>query len=434
MSIGILLNLFYWGYELVYEGRTLVEEFLRDPVAHLLIVLSVPVMVFVGYEFVQERRLRARVEEANIQLQNSRNKLHELARELEGIMRAVPAGVLTTDGEGVINYFNHRAMACFNKGEAQIYGTHLWDHFCEAGAVERVVRQLLHRAQPEPVTLEATLLSGRVVEIALSSKLDEKGRIEGVIAGFVDITEVIEMYSQLESAYEELKSIDELKSNILANVSHELRTPITVTKGAIELALDEKNEEERRSLLKTAVAALVRQNLIIEDLLQAAKFERGEVKLFLGDVDVVKIINKVVEEFEPIIMEEGLKLKIDVENRLPKARADGIALERVLRNLLGNAVKFNKRGGEIHIEAVQRSDFIEVCISDTGVGIPEDKLEKIFEPFYQIDASPTRRYGGTGMGLTVVKAIVEAHGGEVSVESIPGEGSRFCFTLPIWRD
>jgi two-component system sensor histidine kinase VicK len=105
----------------------------------------------------------------------------------------------------------------------------------------------------------------------------------------------------------------------------------------------------------------------------------------------------------------------------------------VLRNLISNAIKFNKEGGEIIIEARERGNMVEVCVSDTGIGIPEDRLDKIFERFYQVDSSPSRRYGGTGLGLAIVKETVEAHGGRITVESKLGKGSRFCFTLPAAR-
>ncbi len=240
-------------------------------------------------------------------------------------------------------------------------------------------------------------------------------------------------HEELQHAYEELKSIDELKSNILANVSHELRTPITIAKGAIELAMDEENPEERRRALKMALDALTRQNFIVADILEAAKFEKGMVKLNLEAVDVAQMIKRVVYEFEPMLITEGIKMEIDVE-KVPHAMADPKQLGHVLRNLISNAIKFNRRGGRITINARERGGLVEVCISDTGIGIPDDKLDKIFERFYQIDSSPTRRYGGTGMGLAIVKEVVEAHGGEVTVKSKVGEGSTFCFTLPIWRE
>jgi signal transduction histidine kinase len=241
-------------------------------------------------------------------------------------------------------------------------------------------------------------------------------------------------YEELQEAYEELKSLDELKSNIIANVSHELRTPITIAKGAIELAMDEEDVNEKNKLLQMALNALIRLNFIVGDLIEAAKIEKGEVKLKLGAVNVEEVIKSVVDEFKPMYIKDNLKVRVEVEEDLPLAKADYKELRHVLRNLVSNAIKFNREGGEIVIEARKMGDMIEVCVSDTGIGIPEDKLDKIFERFYQIDSSPTRRYGGTGMGLAIVKEVVEAHGGRVTVESELGKGSRFCFTLPAWRD
>jgi|Deesub1362B_J571_1020462.scaffolds.fasta_scaffold00928_3 PAS domain S-box-containing protein len=241
-------------------------------------------------------------------------------------------------------------------------------------------------------------------------------------------------HKELQKAYEELKSLDELKSNILANVSHELRTPITIAKGAIELAMDEKDPKEKNQLLKMALNALVRQNFIVEDILEAAKFEKGEVELKLEAVDMAQVINLVTDELKPMLIKENIKTEINVDKKLPLARADQKQLRHVLRNLLSNAIKFNREGGSITIEAREKLGMLEVCVSDTGIGIPKDKLDKIFERFYQVDSSPTRRYGGTGLGLAIVKEIVEAHGGRVTVESELGKGSKFCFTIPVWRE
>jgi signal transduction histidine kinase len=241
-------------------------------------------------------------------------------------------------------------------------------------------------------------------------------------------------YEELQRAYEELKTLDELKSNIIANVSHELRTPLTIAKGAIELAKKEGDPEERYELLKMAEEALTRQNFIVENLIEGAKMRRGERRLKLEPIDVAELIRQVIDEFRPMLIKGKLTMEMSLAEDLPKVRADREQLRLVLRNLLSNAVKFNREGGRITIRAENKHDMLEVCVSDTGIGIPKDKLDKIFERFYQVDSSPTRRYGGAGMGLAIVKEVVEAHGGRVTVESELGKGSTFCFTLPIWRE
>ncbi len=234
----------------------------------------------------------------------------------------------------------------------------------------------------------------------------------------------------LQKAYEELKTVDELKDNIISNVSHELRTPITIVKGAIEIAVDEEDPEERNMILNTARGALIRQDSIIEDLIEATKMKKRK-KLELEPVDVAGAITIVGGEVKSTLTKNKVNMKIDMKEDLPEVRADYKELAHVLRNLVDNAIKFNKEGGEVIVRAGEKNGMVEVCVSDTGIGIPEDEFDKIFEYFYQLDSSPTRSYSGTGMGLAIAKEVVEAHGGEITVESELDKGSRFCFTVPI---
>jgi len=243
--------------------------------------------------------------------------------------------------------------------------------------------------------------------------------------------ELKKAHEELRLAYEELREVEELKSNILANVSHELRTPISIAMSAIEMAKSKDNPEERKTLLNVAYNALLRQNLIVDDLIEAAKFQKSEISLKFEVLDFLDIVGQLWDRFWHVIKKDGIRVQVDMEENLPKIYADRVQIMRVLRNLISNAIKFNREGGNITITARQRGEMLEVCVSDTGIGIPEDKLEKIFEWFYQVDASPTRRYGGTGLGLAIVKEIVKAHGGEVKVKSKVGKGSTFCFTVPV---
>ncbi|MFQ6137425.1 MAG: sensor histidine kinase, partial [Candidatus Hydrothermarchaeales archaeon] len=132
--------------------------------------------------------------------------------------------------------------------------------------------------------------------------------------------------------------------------------------------------------------------------------------------------------------ENEIEIKTSIQEDLPKVRADFDELKHVIINLLDNAIKFNRRGGKVLIEAGPQGNVVEVSVSDTGIGIAEEHLEKIFDRLYQVDISTTRKHGGIGMGLAVAKEIVEAHGGEITVKSELGKGSRFRFTLPIARE
>ncbi len=243
-------------------------------------------------------------------------------------------------------------------------------------------------------------------------------------------SELKEAHEKLGVAYDELKSISELKRNIVSNVSHELYTPLTIIKGSLDILRDEEKDESKMKLLQLAQNAISRQKLIIRNLIEAAELERGEIKLELRPVKIEELILSLADEFKPQLLDKGISMSINIKEDIPPVLADRIRIKHVLRNLINNAIKFNKKEGKILIE-VEKKENIEVCIEDTGIGIPEDKVNKIFQRLYQVDSSTSRRYGGTGMGLMVVKETIEAHGGSVSVKSKEGKGTRICFTLPF---
>jgi PAS domain S-box-containing protein len=239
------------------------------------------------------------------------------------------------------------------------------------------------------------------------------------------------LHEETRKAYEELKSIDELKSNLIASVSHELKTPITIGKAAVELAMREDDPGKRREMLVMALDAWKREDRIASDLIDTARLERGELRLSLESLDIRDVITLCAGDMRQVARKKKVSIRASVPGELPWVKGDFRALKHVLYNLIDNAIKFNRDGGEVLIEAREKKGMVEVCVSDTGLGIPGDKIGKVFDRFYQVDGSLTRRYGGTGMGLAIAKEIVEAHGGRIWVESEPGEGSEFCFTLPI---
>lgn len=245
--------------------------------------------------------------------------------------------------------------------------------------------------------------------------------------------ELREANEKLRMAYEELKELSVLKDALIANVSHELRTPITIAKGSIDLAAEEQDYERRKKLLTMALEALERQNRIVGDLIayqERTKAEGEEV------VDLEQAIAMSVGMFKKEAEKKKVTIKVRVEKpgvkgRLPLVRGKAEKVLHVLGNLMDNAIKFNREGGEVLVEAHRKNGVVEVCVEDTGIGIPRDKLDRVFDRFYQVDSSLTRRYGGTGMGLAVARGIVEGYGGKMWVESEEGKGSKFCFTLPV---
>jgi signal transduction histidine kinase len=151
-------------------------------------------------------------------------------------------------------------------------------------------------------------------------------------------------------------------------------------------------------------------------------------------VFLAEVATTVLESAEAAATKADIVLKAEIPETLPPVWADRSYLEQVFDNILGNAIKFSPNGGKITVCIKEEGEYLRVAVSDTGIGIPSDQLERIFERFYQVDGSPTRRFGGTGLGLALVKKTIEAHGGEVWAESQEGQGSTFFFTLPILRD
>ncbi len=263
---------------------------------------------------------------------------------------------------------------------------------------------------------------------------EERNLIDGLARILGDFIERKQAKEALKNAYEDLKSLDELKSNVIANVSHELKTPITIVKGSLDLLTNEDDMSSRSNLIGMAKDALMRQNRIVGDLMEAAKIESAkEISLSLENVDLNSAITLLLKELNASALEKGIKLETRLQGKTLIVRADFERLGHIMRNLVGNALKFTDKDGKITVEAKQKKGVVEVCVSDTGIGIPQDKQERIFERFYQVDSSATRSYEGTGMGLAIVREIVEAHGGKITVESKPGKGSKFYFTLPVSR-
>lgn len=235
--------------------------------------------------------------------------------------------------------------------------------------------------------------------------------------------------TKLEVAYDELKSIDRLKDNIISNVTHELRTPIMLAWGFLELALDETDLTKRNEHLTKSIDALKREDKIVIDLIETATAEKGLLKPFTDTIDFGEIVTAAVENLKPKVTIYDINIDVSFDGDLI-ILGDYYQLKHVMINLIDNAIKFNVKQGKVEINAIEDNGQIQVCIKDTGIGIPEDKLAKVFDKLYQIESDTNRKYGGTGIGLTISKHIIEGHGGSIRVKSEEGEGSTFCFNLP----
>ncbi len=240
---------------------------------------------------------------------------------------------------------------------------------------------------------------------------------------------------QLEQAIEELHELHRHKTEFIQNVSHELRTPLTFVKSYVQLILEEAMGEINPDLRRTLTVVDERTDAIIRlvnDVISLERVEMGQFEFRL--VSLGEVVARSAEGAAMTAKESGVNIELQVADDLPLVHADPGRLGQVLDNLLGNAIKFSPSDSTITVRVRRDGAFVRTDVEDQGIGIPADKLDRIFDRFYQVDGSTTRRFGGTGLGLAIVKTIVESHSGQVAVESEVGVGSIFSFALPIPSD
>ncbi len=228
----------------------------------------------------------------------------------------------------------------------------------------------------------------------------------------------------------DLRNLEEMRKGFIANVSHELRTPMTSIRGFIEGILDGTIPPEKHTEYLTVVRDETnRMNRLVNDLLDLAKMEAGEVSLKTRNFDINELIRRCIIKLESLIMQKDIQIEANFDNELTMVNADPDAIERVIINLIHNSVKFSYKEGKLIISTKRQKGKVLVSVQDFGVGIDNDELTRIWDRFYKSDKSRGKDRSGTGLGLAIVKSIVNEHGEEIWVESEPGQGAVFTFTL-----
>ena len=268
--------------------------------------------------------------------------------------------------------------------------------------------------------------------------------------------DLAEKNARLQEAYDKLKELDRLKSNFLATVSHELRTPLTSIIGyseMLEAGIAGDLTEEQSAFVETIRTKGELLLSLITSLLDLNKLERGQLSIDPEVVDPRAVLAEVKETYLPEAEKKKIRFDVECDESVPELTADPVRLRQILINLAGNALKFTPENGRVKLTAVATEmtlggqededgdgigaalmmapePAIEFRVSDNGIGIAADQIDKIFDAFYQVDGSSTREYGGAGLGLAIAKSLVEAHHGKIRVESTPDQGSTFYVTLP----
>lgn len=267
------------------------------------------------------------------------------------------------------------------------------------------------------------LLSNEMKNITahhLYKRLPELGGDDEIATLFKSINDMI---ARLEKSFEQIKQFS-------GDASHELRTPLTIMKGEVELALrSERSKEEYQEILVSILEEIERMTNIVENLLLLAKSESGDILIDKRDVNVKDIILELCDQLEMFATERNVSLIYD---GLEDANiiGDRLRLRQVFTNLIVNAIKYNVSGGKVIINIVNSTKGVSVVVEDTGIGIKEEEIKKIFDRFYRADKSRKRETGSAGLGLSICKSIIEAHGGYIDVESQFGKGSKFIVWLP----
>ena len=270
-------------------------------------------------------------------------------------------------------------------------------------------------------------------------RLKLKDSIDEIQRWNVELEErVTERTKELEQLMEEvsrlhaIREVDRLKSEFISSISHELRTPLGFITGYVTTLLRPNvphSEETRQEFLQIIEEESEKMLELVENLLDTSRIQAGSFTVEKEPIAIEALARKVVERVESITDQYSLFLSFDP--KLTSVLGDSRRLEQVLYNLLDNAVKYSPQGSQITISGKLKNDHAQVCVADEGQGIPQAELPKVFDAFYRIPSPDAQKVRGVGLGLTICRAIVEAHGGSIWVDSVPGKGSIFCFTLPL---
>ncbi len=336
--------------------------------------------------------------------------------QLNAILENMAEGIIAVDSESRVLLINSGAEKIIGKKQSQVLGVPLLE-VTKNPDIDELMNQVI--CVPKVVHREIELYRPDEKTIKVSALGLEK--CEGGVCGILVLYDVTE-----------IKRLENLRRDFVANVSHELRTPLTSIKGFLETLISGalKDPDRARDFLGRMDEDASRLTRLINDLLDLSRIESGQLKMKIEPVDLAEQIEETLATFHPRLEEK----KIFVVNlissaKLPHVLADPDKLKQVLVNLVDNAIKFNRPAGQIKFSAETMNDRVKVSIEDSGSGIPNDDLLRIFERFYRVDKARAREEGGTGLGLAIVKHIIEAHGGEVFCESVIGMGTKFSFTL-----
>ena len=363
------------------------------------------------------------------------------------IFESVPVGIslkLRERGKNLLWHINDEHLRIAGMTRKEVLDGTAEDRFTEITHPYDLARQQafydrLEAGKIDRFDLEKRyiLRDGRTVWVAFTGlRRDLPDGVEIHLNTAVDITAQKELASQLATAKAEAESANHTKSRFLANMSHEIRTPMSGMLGMAELLLDSNLDKPQRELAETIRSCGERLIQIINDILDISRVEAGKLEIQNAPFLIEPMLSKAVELFAYSARKKGINLECRVDPQIPaKLAGDELRLSQILINLVGNAVKFTAKGSVVvevsSADGAPGKTVLCFRVTDTGIGMREDALRRVFDPFTQADESTTREYGGTGLGLSISKNLVELMEGSIGAESREREGSLFWFTVPL---
>ena len=427
LSGGMRRNLHFVLFALVWFVLIgwLIYRWLRNPLKDLLeytenLRLGTPIRNRVSRRDDVYGQLAKGLEKLERSHTSHLSTLHGRMEEIQAILTSMSEGVIATDITGRISLINPAAAELFHLGPGEGVGEFPYRVFPRSELGE-IFHQVYVKGYPQALELTWPGSPERVLNLHLAPiRGDEIEEIRGVVAVIGDITK--------------LRQLESMRKDFVANVSHELKTPLTSIKGFIETLIDGAidDREAARRFLGIIHQETERLNHIIADLLDLSKLESGRTDLNVSSINLEELVDEVVITVENRLRDKNLALTRTIEAKVISGDED--LLREVIVNLVDNAMKYTPNGGSIRIGSAELLEGVEVYVEDTGYGIPDESLPRLFERFYRVDKGRSREMGGTGLGLSIVKHIIERHGGKVSVSSELGKGSRFAFVIPYRLD
>lgn len=342
-------------------------------------------------------------------------------KQTESVLRSVAEGMVVVDKKGQVVFLNPAAEKLLGVKKEERIGKPLSD-----GLEDEQFLSLL-KGSSEGEEREVTIYAGRdqtkrILRASNAVVEDENGKTVGMVSVLTDVTKQ--------------REIDQLKSDFVSSVTHELRTPIIAIQHSLGILLDQTAgglSDQQKNFLAIANRNLGRLNYLIGDILDLKKLEARKMEMRFERASIDKVIAGVCESLRAWADSKEVRLRQQSQNSFPVVMFDPDRVTQVLNNLIGNAVKFSPTGGTVTIEAGMQPDgqALELSVMDTGVGMEEEDLKKLFQKFQRVGGTEVSGISGTGLGLAISKEIVEMHGGIIWAESVKGKGSKFSFTLPI---